>query len=71
MITLGEFSIGEVLPFTELHTKERKEYVCDGVPYYPKMGSQRYDCFRKSLVCAKCGIAGVKFLLQRHEAETD
>jgi 5-methylcytosine-specific restriction endonuclease McrA len=67
MITVGEFSIEEVLPFTQLHSKERKEYVCDGVSWYPKMGSQRYDCFRKSLACAKCGTMGVKFLLQMHE----
>lgn len=70
MITLGEFSIEEVLPFTQLHSKERKEYVCDGVSWYPKMGSQRYDCFRESLACAKCGIVGVKFLLQKHEWDT-
>ncbi|KKM93274.1 hypothetical protein LCGC14_1210110 [marine sediment metagenome] len=68
MITLGEFSINEVLPFTRYNQSVEREYICDGKAWHPRMRSNRYHCFRrKGLACVICGIVGVKFLLQMCE----
>ena len=64
-ITLGEFEIEEVLPFTTCEAASAKVYKCtDGVDREVRMRSKRYLVFQKSLKCAKCGIVGSKFLLQ-------
>ena len=70
MITLGEFSIEEVLPYTRYSQPTEREYICDGASWYPRMRSNRYHCFRrKGLTCVECGIVGVKFLLQMCEGD--
>jgi len=69
LITLGEFSIEEVLPYTHHPHPVEREYICDGVSWFPRMRSQRYNCFRRRRSCVKCGIVGVKFLLQMHEGD--
>jgi 5-methylcytosine-specific restriction endonuclease McrA len=70
VITLGEFSLDEVLPFTNYTQPVEREYICDDVPYKPRMRSNRYHCFRrKGVACVTCGIVGVKFLLQMCEGD--
>lgn len=70
IITLGEFSIDEVLPFTNYNQPVEREYTCNGESYLPRMRSNRYHCFRrKGLACVTCGIVGVKFLLQMCEGD--
>ena len=42
----------------------RRTFTVDGVDYKVKMYSQRFDCFRQSLVCACCGLKGKIFILE-------
>jgi hypothetical protein len=55
----GLYSPKEVLNFIGLHVKEY-----DG--HKVKMSSMRYRTFKKSIVCATCGIIGVHFALETH-----
>jgi 5-methylcytosine-specific restriction endonuclease McrA len=64
MITYGTFAIEEVLPF--IGPFER-EYYAGGRIFIVKMGSQRYEVFRRSRECANCGLIGDRFLLQSSE----
>ncbi|MFH1526381.1 MAG: HNH endonuclease [Bacteroidota bacterium] len=67
MITLGEFSIEEVLPYTGCRAYSRVFSVGNNF-WKVKMQSQRYQIFKeKGLICVCCGIVGAKFLLQMHE----
>lgn len=66
MITYGTFAIEEVLPFIGPY---EREYYAGGRIFIVKMGSQRYEVFRRNLCCADCGLVGDRFLLQSHEVQ--
>ena len=64
MITYGTFAIEEVLPFAG---PWEREYYTGGRIFIVKMGSQRYEVFKRSRRCVKCGLVGDRFLLQSHD----
>jgi 5-methylcytosine-specific restriction endonuclease McrA len=63
MIALAMFSIESVLPFTGRGRKS-KIYYAGQYGYSVNMDSIRYEVFKKSLDCIKCGKPGDVFILQ-------
>lgn len=59
-IRIGVFGIDEVLDYVGPYNKE---YMGKKI----KMGSHRYETFKhKGVVCAKCGLKGEFFALEKH-----
>jgi 5-methylcytosine-specific restriction endonuclease McrA len=59
-VSQREFAVDEVLPHA---TAERTERVFEGFRVW--MDSDRYHLFRRSRVCAGCGVEGTVFLLDQ------
>lgn len=54
----------EVLPHVKPSRRNRRTIYLGG--HAVRVGSLRLQCFKKSLVCARCGAKGLYFVLERH-----
>lgn len=63
--TLGEFTLEEV--FSKLSKNSDKiEFKVENESYLVRMNSHRYFVFKENSKCVACGLAGVKFVLEKH-----
>jgi hypothetical protein len=76
LFTFGEFTIDQVYELINetqritprgVSLREVDMHVeCGGKWFVVRAGSQRYDLFKNHCQCVRCGVEGVKFLLQAH-----
>lgn len=64
-ITLGEFTLDEVMPFVT-EEKIKKEYEANGKKYLVKMNTDRYFVFKNNMSCVSCGLLGTRVFLECH-----
>ncbi len=68
-ITLGIFTLEEVFPYLT-NNNVKREYKCGDKSYLVRMNSHRYFVFKNSAKCSACGLEGTKFLLEKHERDS-
>jgi hypothetical protein len=65
LITLGEFSVSDILPLIGCHTE--KSFITSRGEYFARLNSARMLCFKRSIFCVSCLIPGTHFRLEQHE----